>query len=90
MLEKEPSSYIEDSLEPSERQGKDGPLFRKVVKNVSNLNKSFDDIDTQKKSVEPQKAAPEWSPKAELNPLIGYFYVFMKNLRANCKIEKRE
>ena len=79
MLEKEPSSYLEDSVEPSERQVKDLHYRKKIVKNVSNLNKSFDEMETKKKPEEPKKTREDWVNNLRANPVIGYFYVFIKN-----------
>lgn len=66
MLEKEPSSYVDDSLEPSERTPQDNKR-RKLVKNISNLNESFENVETKKK---PEVKA-EWTRKIEKAPIIG-------------------
>lgn len=74
MLEKEPSSYMEDSLEPSERTTQDQHHRKKVVKQVSNLNESFDEIETQKKPEKVSKISEKWKKELEQNQIIGYIY----------------
>lgn len=70
VLEKEPSSYMEDSVEPSERTPKEPQQRKKVIKTVSNLNRSFDEVDTKKKA-DPKKSGEAWSQGAAEDPAIG-------------------
>lgn len=70
MLEKEPSSYVDDSLEPSERTPQDNKR-RKLVKNISNLNESFENVETKKKPEKKPEVKAEWTRKIEKAPIIG-------------------
>jgi len=71
MLEKEPSSYMEDSLEPSERTTQDQYHRKKVVKNISNLNQSFDNIETKKKPEKELIKAENLEIETEKKKIIG-------------------
>jgi len=84
VLEKEPSSYVDESLEPSERTPQEYAR-KKKVKNISNLNQSFEEMDTKKKTEPADISNEAWNKKFKPNQPIGYghqiftFFVHIMN-----------
>lgn len=58
--EKQPSSYVDDSLEPSERTPHEIQR-KKRVKNISKLNQSFEEMETKKKPEPAAQLSEGWS-----------------------------
>jgi hypothetical protein len=69
--EKDPSSYVDDSLEPSERTPHEIQRMKRV-KNISELNQSFEEMDTKKKPEPVGQLSEGWSKNPIINKKIRY------------------
>lgn len=71
MLEKDPSSYMDESREPSERGTQDQYQRKKIIKKISHLNQSFEEKETQKKIESNSNFRQGWNKNFDKNKVIG-------------------
>lgn len=71
MLEKDPSSYLEESQDPSDQGTQDQFQRKKLVKKISKLNESFEDGPTKKKSEPISKIRGNWLKNFEKSKISG-------------------